>query len=284
MGSANGSRCHCLAVPPYKSKRQMDQEPTPTADPLVTGAPPAETPQQVSPEALSLAELAFKAHDYYFREREALILGEGEAVKSFDTHLITLSTAALGLSVLFIEKLASHPEPSTLTWLVIAWFLFGITLCLMLISFLMSQSSWSRQREILDHNHKIRQEHLPEGTPLPKSSFGFLPEDSPWTISFRKLEAKHENAWGELTRQINRWALGFFMTGVFSLLLFCALNIGDRMTNRETRATTPGEQRGASATPSAVPPPLPTSGPGQASQSSSTPNSATTGGSGNSSK
>lgn len=84
----------------------------------------------------------------YVEERRALVDAEREASQSFDKFMVTLSAGAFGLSITFVRELINNPQS---LWLLrSAWGAFGLSLCAILASFLLSQSALRRQRVILD--------------------------------------------------------------------------------------------------------------------------------------
>ena len=90
------------------------------------------------------------SREEYLRERELLIKIESEMSKSFDKAMITLSAGALALSITFIDKLIASIVVGKV-YLVLSWIGFVVALMSILISFLLSQSAFRKQREILDH-------------------------------------------------------------------------------------------------------------------------------------
>ena len=86
--------------------------------------------------------------DQYFELWKASVEAEERIAHDFDLWMITLSGGALGLSVTFIRYIAPHP---VMKWmLVCAWAGFGVSLLLMLISMLTSQSGFRRYRAQLE--------------------------------------------------------------------------------------------------------------------------------------
>jgi uncharacterized membrane protein len=71
-------------------------------------------------------------------ERKLLIDVKRDAARSFDQTMITLAAGALGLSLTFVQQLATKPA----TWrasLSAAWVCFGFALVSILISFIIFQ-------------------------------------------------------------------------------------------------------------------------------------------------
>ena len=90
----------------------------------------------------------------YLDERRSLVDAEREVSERFDRWVITLSAGALGLSITFVKQIAPKPKAATVWCLGLSWIAFGITLLLMLLSLILSQSALRRQREILDADYR----------------------------------------------------------------------------------------------------------------------------------
>lgn len=88
----------------------------------------------------------------YLEERKLLVEAEREAAQSFDKFMVTLSAGAFGLSIAFVRELV--PSPRFLWLLHSAWGAFGLSLCFIVASFLISQSALRRQRDILDESYR----------------------------------------------------------------------------------------------------------------------------------
>ncbi len=81
----------------------------------------------------------------YLNERELLIKTENEMSKSFDRAMITLSAGALASSITFIDKLVASIIAGRV-YLILSWIGFVVALLSILISFLLSQSAFRKQR------------------------------------------------------------------------------------------------------------------------------------------
>lgn len=85
----------------------------------------------------------------YLDERRLLVEGEVQVAARFDKSILTLSGGALLLSMTFVKDIVSGSPQDT--WaLVVAWISLGIAIAAMLISLLISQKAYQRQRDILD--------------------------------------------------------------------------------------------------------------------------------------
>src|SRR5262249_49979534 len=89
-------------------------------------------------------------------EREQLVEAHHVASRDFDRTVTSLAGGALALSVTFIHGIARHPEH---TWtLVTAWLALGLSLLLILLSFMTSQAGLLRRIEAIDASMAESQE------------------------------------------------------------------------------------------------------------------------------
>jgi hypothetical protein len=86
----------------------------------------------------------------YLEERKSLVEAEGEQSQLFDKAILTLAGGAFGLSLTFIKEIISNHKPIQISWLILAWIFFIVSMLSTLISFLTSQCACSKQREILE--------------------------------------------------------------------------------------------------------------------------------------
>jgi hypothetical protein len=145
----------------------------------------------------------------YLDERKSLVEGERKSAEQFDTTLVALSGSALGVSIVFIEKIAPKPIPWTITLLCLAWGAFVLSLLAILASFLTSQYAYCRQRQILGDE--------------------LLPDDN--TCLDRR------NKWAIATRCLNWTSIGVFIVGACLLVAFSVINIKNAAQSEPTRAT-----------------------------------------------
>lgn len=83
----------------------------------------------------------------YLNERKLLLSFESNAADKFDRTIIVLSAGALGLSITFLSQTNSAID---FIWLLfVCWILFIISSLLSLMNLIVSQMSFSKQREIL---------------------------------------------------------------------------------------------------------------------------------------
>lgn len=203
----------------------------------------------MSPEWYEAKQLAYKS---YLEERKGLNEAELAACENYDKYMITLSSGALGLSVLYLEKIAKQPLPYTYPWLYTAWGAFGVALCIMLASFLLSQSSWRRRRDLLDEGFT-----RDWGQMQPASK----PED---------LSLVDTDYCGLVTNWMNRLALLLFAVGILTFLVFSIRNLPrfpqeSTMAGPDKKQGNGYEKKGAPGRPPAVPAPKPVTQPPPAS-------------------
>jgi hypothetical protein len=132
----------------------------------------------------------------YSEERKALVQASAEETHKFDRTILTLAAGAFGLSLAFIKDIVPDIKPGTLTWLIIGWIAFILTLISTLISFLTSQSACRRQIEILEK-----------------------------TIFDKCEREKEKNIPAVWTGRLNIFSIITFMTGVIFLALFVIFNL-----------------------------------------------------------
>lgn len=136
-------------------------------------------------------------YQVYIDERKALVEGEQASADHFDKHILTLAASALGISVVFLEKIAPKPDPTTFIFLYISWLSLVISMLFTLSSFLTSQHAHRRQRKILEEEFFPKKEH----------------------------KKKLKNRWGILTMWLNWTSIGAFIIGVGMLAWFSIKNV-----------------------------------------------------------
>lgn len=157
----------------------------------------------------------------YVDDRRASTESEGEQSKLFDRSILTLSAGALALSLTFVEKIAPNPLPESVRMLLAAWIFFGGTILITLISFLVSQRAYQRQRDLNDARYE-------SGQPYERDKFG------------------------DWVDRLNYSSIVSFMIGAFLLILFSFTNL-----ERKSNMAKQGQDVTKGAKPSAPPKPPP---------------------------
>lgn len=111
---------------------------------------------------------------------------------TLDKYLISLSSGALGISIIFVENIIKSKPIYFKCLLTISWILFSITILLVLISFFSSIRSFSKAIKQTDSNDIHKEE--PGGY------------------------------WNKFTKYLNIINLILFTIGLITLLLFVSLN------------------------------------------------------------
>jgi hypothetical protein len=133
----------------------------------------------------------------YLDVRKQYDEAELEVSGRYDTWILSLAGGALGLSLTFMEKIAPHPDPSTIGCLKWAWTVLVLSLLAALTSLVTSQSAIRENRDELDAAH--------EQGRAPRLSF------PRWFTT--------------LTNCLNWVSLGAFILGVWLLCTFTFRNI-----------------------------------------------------------
>src|SRR5438309_11202790 len=90
----------------------------------------------------------------YSKLRGDLFKTNVELAGRYDQWILTLSSGALALSLAFLEKIASHPEPNTVFLIGLAWIFLVVAMLTGFLSLVTAQYSAGRQIEILDWEYK----------------------------------------------------------------------------------------------------------------------------------
>ena len=144
-------------------------------------------------------------YQVYIDERKALVEGEHASADHFDNNILTLAASALGISIVFLEKIAPHPDPKTLFFLYVSWSALVVSMLFTLSSFLTSQHAHRRQRKILEKE--------------------FFPE--------KEDQQKLTNYWASVTTCLNWLSILAFIIGVSMLAWFSIENVKGDLPNKD---------------------------------------------------
>jgi hypothetical protein len=81
------------------------------------------------------ASEAAEARKEYLDERNVLLDGRNNAMRSLEKTLVTLAAGALALSITFLHDIAPHPKQ--IGWMITSWVLLFGSLALMLTVFIL---------------------------------------------------------------------------------------------------------------------------------------------------
>ncbi len=136
-------------------------------------------------------------YDTYLSFRQNLDAAELEVSGRYDKWILTLSGGALGLSITFLEKIATAPPKWSFWILGAAWIFYVISLMSALLSFLTSQSA------IRDIRNQI---------------------DSNWDEQ-KKRSVNQKKIFKTLTNVLNWGSMALFVFGTVLLCVFSLINI-----------------------------------------------------------
>lgn len=158
----------------------------------------------------------------YIDERKILVEAEQKSSDEFDKGILTLSSGALGLSLVFLEKIAPSPAVETLPYLTLAWTFLILSVLSVLASFRTSVHAYQDQRSILEAD--FFGSGAPEITtpPIVASLLNPLFRKSDW----------HYNKWTRLTMFLNWCSIFTFILGTCFLAWFSFQNVWGTSVNK----------------------------------------------------
>ena len=93
----------------------------------------------------------------YLFERKLLVDVFLQGFHSFDKAVLTLSAGAFGLSLAFLSQIAPTIKSGTLSFLILSWIFFSVSIVCTLISFVTSRSGYYREIEELNERFRSGQ-------------------------------------------------------------------------------------------------------------------------------
>ncbi|MEE8154530.1 MAG: hypothetical protein V3T53_06165 [Phycisphaerales bacterium] len=142
-------------------------------------------------------------HDRYLDERKSYTEAEREAGTSFVKWLITLSSGALGLSIVFISDIVPRPNADSMLLLLIGWLSLAFSVVAMIGCMLASQRCHKLYRDALDR------------------AFAEGIDSSVWD---RVLKRQESMPLIRVIPWLNLVGLLLFLMGIVSLALFMSMN------------------------------------------------------------
>ena len=88
-----------------------------------------------------------KLYEMYLKEEEDISKRDLSNVENLDKAILSLSSAGLGLSLVFIRNVVKLAEANHLWLLHISWLMFGLAITSTLLSYLFGQRALDKQRE-----------------------------------------------------------------------------------------------------------------------------------------
>jgi uncharacterized membrane protein len=96
--------------------------------------------------------------ELFAEARKDLLARELSNAERFDSAILTLSTAALGVSLAFIKDVVALQSAERVAWLIGSWWLFGCAIVTTLLSFVASQLGLRRQLRLAEEYYLGGQE------------------------------------------------------------------------------------------------------------------------------
>lgn len=101
-----------------------------------------------------------KRHDLYAETRRDLLTRQLSNSERFDGAILTLSTAALGISLTFVKEIVPVEKAQCLALLEISWWLFSLAIVSTIVSFLASQLGIKRQLQYAEEYYLNKKEEF----------------------------------------------------------------------------------------------------------------------------
>jgi len=136
--------------------------------------------------------------EVYLEERKMLVHLEETMSVSFGKYMLTLSSGAFGLSILFIKQIA--PSPIYTCWLIVSWSFFILSMLTIILSLLGSQHSMQKACQILDRRLSPPSE-------------------------IKQNKQSDRNCWNVAVTVLNWASFAFFILGSFFIMSFAIKNI-----------------------------------------------------------
>ncbi|MDE0427459.1 MAG: hypothetical protein OXN25_21605 [Candidatus Poribacteria bacterium] len=146
---------------------------------------------------------AEKLYELYVREEEDLSKRDLSNVENLDKAILSLSSAGLGLSLVFIKNVVELSRANYVWVLHLSWLMFVLAITSTLLSYLFGQRALDRQRE-------FNEKYFLEGD-----------EDAGQQKSF--------SSW--MTRFLSYVSVFTYITAVSCTALFIGLNLGNIPAN-----------------------------------------------------
>ncbi|PST86665.1 hypothetical protein C9I86_14315 [Photobacterium sp. NCIMB 13483] len=164
----------------------------------------------------------FEDYEHYKEYRDFLIDGEMKVSEGLDKAVLTISSAALGLTFAFSQSVLKSGVISGIEWLKASWLFFGLSVTLVLASLLMSGFIYLSNRKMCDSVMSNRVQIIESL----RSDSHNCPEKVGFTDS--KLRC--------LNQALHFIGPFFLVLGILCVGSFFNLNIGELSNGKETCA------------------------------------------------
>ena len=106
--------------------------------------------ERQNPQDVSDSDDSEKLYEVYLKEEEELSKRDLSNVENLDKAILSLSSAGLGLSLVFIKNVVELSKANHIWVLYGSWLMFGLAITSTLLSYLFGQHALNKQRELIE--------------------------------------------------------------------------------------------------------------------------------------
>lgn len=127
-----------------------------------------------NPQDVSDYDNSEKLYEVYLKEEEELSKRDLSNVENLDKAILSLSSAGLGLSLVFIRNVVELAAATHVWLLHISWLMFVLAITSTLLSYLFGQRALDKQRELIEKYYLEGDEDAGQQTSLASRITRFL--------------------------------------------------------------------------------------------------------------
>ena len=130
--------------------------------------------ERQNPQDVSDSDDSEKLYEVYLKEEEELSKRDLSNVENLDKAILLLSSAGLGLSLVFIRNVVELAAATHVWLLHISWLMFVLAITSTLLSYLFGQHALDKQRELIEKYYLEGDEDAGQQTSLASRITRFL--------------------------------------------------------------------------------------------------------------
>ena len=130
--------------------------------------------ERQNPQDVSDSDDSEKLYEVYLKEEEELSKRDLSNVENLDKAILSLSSAGLGLSLVFIRNVVELAAATHVWLLHISWLMFVLAITSTLLSYLFGQRALDKQRELIEKYYLEGDEDAGQQTSLASRITRFL--------------------------------------------------------------------------------------------------------------
>jgi hypothetical protein len=138
--------------------------------------------------------------EWYWKQVEPVKRDVDSGADSFDKSMLTLSSGALGVSLVFIKDIVPLGHAVWVCLLLISWVAFALCIVVTVVSFLLSIAALKHHRDLLDEMYRTKN---------------------------YELEKNQTSGWNTAVWMSTRLALALFLLGLVLTMVFVIKNVGN---------------------------------------------------------